>query len=183
MKRDKDDDWFRVFDDMDSMFDTFPNFKKIQEHIDDLMRKSMDGNLSDMDKNPFVFGFSVKTGPDGIPKFQQFGNTGKKITGEGKSSTPKFKHREPITDVNYTDNSVSITLEIPGVDKKDIDVDATENKVIIKVNTETRQYFKEVKLKHSVVPNSAKATYTNGILDLVFKKRDKTPKGTKIEVK
>ena len=74
-KRDKDDDWSRVFDDMDGMFDAFPNFKKVQEHIDELMKKSLDGNLSDMDKNPFVFGFSVKTGPDGMPKFQQFGNT------------------------------------------------------------------------------------------------------------
>ena len=183
-KRDKDDVWSRIFDDMDNMFDTFPNFKKVQEHIDELMRKSVDGDLSDINsKNPFVFGFSVKTGPDGIPRFQQFGNTGKKIVGEDKSSTPRFIHREPITDVNYTDDSVSITLEIPGVDKKDIDVDASENKVIIKVNTEARQYFKEVELKHSVIPTSAKATYKNGILDLVFKKRDKTPKGTKIKVK
>ena len=62
-KRDKDDDWSRVFDDMDGMFDTFPNFKKIQEHIDDLMRKSVDGNMPDTAKTPFVFGFSVKTGP------------------------------------------------------------------------------------------------------------------------
>ena len=53
----------------------------------------------------------------------------------------------------------------------------------IRDSTETRQYFKEVDLKHSVIPDSAKATYTNGILDLVFKKKDKTPKGTKIEVK
>ena len=182
-KRDKDDDWSRVFDDMDGMFDAFPNFKKVQEHIDELMKKSMDGNLSDMDKNPFVFGFSVKTGPDGMPKFQQFGNTGKNIPGKVDSSTPKFKHREPITDVNYSDDFVSITLEIPGVSKKDIDVDATENKIVIKVNTEARQYFKEVDLKYSIISDSAKATYTNGILDLVFKKKDKTPKGTKIEVK
>ena len=38
-KRDKDDDWSRVFDDMDGMFDAFPNFKKVKIFLMILVHK------------------------------------------------------------------------------------------------------------------------------------------------
>ena len=66
---------------------------------------------------------------------------------------------------------------------KDIDINDMENKVEVSVKTESRKYFKSIDLTSLVETESSKATYTNGILDLVLtKKESDKPKGTKIKV-
>ena len=55
--------------------------------------------------------------------------------------------------------------------------------VIIKVETDARNYYKRLPLRSKVIPDSAKATYTNGILDLVLKKQEsEKPQGTRVKV-
>ena len=88
-----------------------------------------------------------------------------------------------MTDINETDDQIAITVELPGVNKEDIDITVMENKVEVKVKTESRKYFKSIDLTSSVETESSKATYTNGILDLVLtKKESDKPKGTKVKV-
>ena len=66
---------------------------------------------------------------------------------------------------------------------KVININVTENKVEVKVETESRNYFKKINLLHEVQSKSSKATYTNGILDLVLKKKvSEKDKGTKVKV-
>ncbi|MDG1544097.1 MAG: Hsp20 family protein, partial [archaeon] len=70
-----------------------------------------------------------------------------------------------------------------GVAKEDIDINVTENKVEVKVDTEARNFFKTINLSCDVQTKSSKATYTNGILDLVLKKKiSEKAKGTKVKV-
>ena len=58
-----------------------------------------------------------------------------------------------------------------------------EDKVEVNVKTESRKYFKSINLEVLVDTESSKATYTNGILDLVLdKKESDSPKGTKVTV-
>ena len=58
-----------------------------------------------------------------------------------------------------------------------------EDKVEVNVKTESRKYFKSINLDSLVETKSSKATYTNGILDLVLtKKESEKPKGTKVKV-
>jgi HSP20 family protein len=91
--------------------------------------------------------------------------------------------REPLTDINETDDQIAITVELPGVNKEDIDINVMEDKVEINVKTESRKYFKSIDLSSSVKIDSSKATYTNGILDLVLtKKESDDPKGIKVKV-
>ncbi|MEK6832366.1 MAG: Hsp20/alpha crystallin family protein, partial [Thermoproteota archaeon] len=46
-----------------------------------------------------------------------------------------------------------------------------------------KKYHVKVPIKHKVDENSAKASYKNGILELVFKLiEDEKPKGKKVEV-
>jgi HSP20 family molecular chaperone IbpA len=59
----------------------------------------------------------------------------------------------------------------------------TKTRVEVKVDTEARNYFKEIDLSYEVQTKSSKATYTNGILDLVLKKKiSEKAKGTKVKV-
>jgi len=68
------------------------------------------------------------------------------------------------------------------VDKKDIDLEITENTLTIKVDKDKRKYYKEVELPCEVDANSAKASYQNGVLDIELKKAKPKKKGKKISI-
>jgi len=189
-KRDnRDSDWFSGSDwNIEDIFGNLDSeFRKMRKQMDNLMRDAVEGNLPDhATKNPFVFGFSVSTGPDGVPKFEDFGNTRIRPFSSSKTGSKEATidtSREPLTDVNETDTEIAITVELPGVAKEDIDINVAETKVEVKVETESRNYFKKIELSNEVQSKSSKATYTNGILDLVLKKKiSEKVKGTKVKV-
>src|SRR5207244_1296085 len=90
--------------------------------------------------------------------------------------------REPLTDVNEDAKQVSITMELPGVEKKDINVHLTDDELEIAVDNELRKYHKRVKLPAKVDAKTTKATYTNGILDVTVQKRSPSTGGMKVVV-
>lgn len=188
-RNNRDGDWFTdngwniddIFGNLDS------EFRKMRKQMDDLMRDAVEGNSTDnSSKKPLVFGFSVTTGPDGIPKFEDFSNNTIEPFSSSRNETKEATietSREPLTDVNETDSDIAITVELPGVSKEDIDINVTETRVEVKVDTEARNYFKAIDLSCEVQTKSSKATYTNGILDLVLKKKiSEKAKGTKVKV-
>ena len=186
MNRKRRDDWFNGDDwNIEDIFNNLDGeFQKMRKQMDSLMREALDGNNSGSDNNnPFVFGFSVKTGPDGFPIFEDFGNTRMKPYGKKGEKPTVDTSREPLTDINETDDQIAITVELPGVNKEDIDINVMEDKVEVNVKTESRKYFKSIDLTSMVDTESSKATYKNGILDLVLtKKESDKPKGTKVKV-
>ena len=185
-RKDGTDDWFRSDDwNVEDIFSNLDSeFQKMRKQMDSLMRDAVEGNIPDnANKNPFVFGFSVKSGPDGFPIFEDFGNTQIKPFGKKGDKPTVDTSREPLTDINETDNQIAVTVELPGVNKEDIDINVIEDKVEVNVKTESRKYFKSIDLNSLVETESSKATYTNGILDLVLtKKESDQPKGTKVTV-
>ena len=185
-RKDSIDDWFRSGDwNIEDIFNNLDSeFQKMRKQMDGLMRDAVEGTIPDnANKNPFVFGFSVKTGPDGFPIFEEFGNTRiRPFRSKGEEPVVDTS-REPLTDINESDDQIAITVELPGVNKEDIDINVMEDKVEVNVKTESRKYFKSIELKSLVETESSKATYTNGILDLVLtKKESEKPKGTKVKV-
>ena len=185
-RRNGADDWFRGDDwNIDDIFSNLDSeFQKMRKQMDSLMRDAVEGNIPDnANKNPFVFGFSVKAGPDGFPVFEDFGNTKIRPFGQQGEKPTVDTRREPLTDINETDDQIAVTVELPGVNKEDIDINVMEEKVEVNVKTESRTYFKSIDFNSPVETESSKATYTNGILDLVFTKRElDLPKGTKVNV-
>lgn len=186
MNRKRKDDWFSGDDwNIDDIFNNLDGeFRKMRKQMDSFMREALEGNNSGKDSNsPFVFGFSVKSGPDGFPIFEDFGNTRMKPFGKKGKKPTVDTSREPLTDINETDDQIAITVELPGVNKEDIDINVMEDKVEVNVKTESRKYFKSIDLNSLVETESSKATYKNGILDLVLSKKESDkPKGTKVKV-
>lgn len=82
--------------------------------------------------------------------------------------------REPLADINTTDNEVRIILELPGVKKEDIKINANENVVEIITNDSIRKYYKTLELPSDADINSAKSTYNNGILEVTIVKKVET---------
>ena len=124
----------------------------------------------------YMHGFSFKVGPDGRPEIQEFGNRPQR--GPGKAGVAHFSDaREPPVDVIESDADISVTLEMPGVDKSDIDLKVTRRELTITVDTEKRKYHKRVELPASVKPDTTRATYKNGVLDVVIEKVEATDEG------
>jgi len=163
-------------------------FRRVFEQMSRMMEESMrDGAKPG---RSFVQGYSIHIGPDGKPIIQQFGDkavpvpqiTAKKGKG-GAVEAPKIEsEREPLVDVIECDEEVTVTVEMPGVEKDDIDLSVNDDTLAIKAHRGERNYSKTVKLPCPVVPDSTKATYKNGILDLVIKRAEKAESGKKVKV-
>lgn len=109
---------------------------------------------------------------------------------------PRF--RRAMADMCETDKEVMVTAELPGVDKKDIDINLTEDAIEIKVERKhekadkkknTYQYshagfYRCMPLPDGLKTNAANASYNNGILEIkIPKDEQKKPKVKKLEVK
>jgi HSP20 family protein len=141
-------------------------------------RKLPDGSTV-REWGPFVYGYSVKIGPDGKPEIREFGNVKPSRLG------PQVKEeREPLVDIIETDGEIHVVAELPGVEKKDIKLHGTEDTLSISVDTPQRKYFKEVNLPAKVKVKEAKTEYKNGVLEVKLPKvkEEKKPKGEPIKI-
>jgi HSP20 family protein len=167
-----DDDFVKDFFNDDRIMD---DFKRMTEEMIRMLSNAEPGK-------PVVHGYKFSLGPDGRPRIEDFGN--KSIQSDhGKPVVSE--EREPLTDVIEGETDVSVTVEIPGVEKNDIDLHATEDKLEITVDTPQRKYHKIINLPADVIPKTTKATYKNGVLDVIItiKKKKKDNSGFKVNIK
>lgn len=96
--------------------------------------------------------------------------------------------RIPSVDMIDEDMAFRVRVELPGIDRKDIDVTASEDTLVIKTRahgerkTERGDYFmseisqsaaaRSIHLPGSIDPGQVKATLKDGILDVVLPKAD-----------
>jgi len=173
----------RFFDEVDKMMEEM--FKEaFSEMPKDMIReRKLPGGGTVKEMGPFVYGYSITMGPDGKPVVREFGNV-KPSLRAGPRGAPKLElkdEREPLVDV-LVNNDVRVVAELPGVDKKDIKLDASDGTLTISVNTEDHKYYKKIDLPTEVDPDSSKASYKNGVLEVTLAKRQKKEgKGIRIE--
>ena len=100
-----------------------------------------------------------------------------------KPTVAKPRH-EGTMSYEDRDKDIVFTIDMPGVSKKDIDIEIEEHS--IKVSAENggkRKYNYSRKFKPAVDPESAKATFTNGVLDITVTKLESKPSGRKVAIK
>ncbi len=144
-------------------------------------RRLPDGSVR-REYGPFVYGYSVKIGPDGKPVIREFGNMKPGLTGEGGAPLNLTDRREPLVDLIEDDDTVKVLAELPGVEKNEIRLRATDHGLTISVDNPIRKYYKELEFPVEVDERSAKSTYTNGVLEIVFRKRQRDDAGTEIRI-
>lgn len=171
-KRSRDDDR-DIFD----LWYIEEEFEEMQRYMERLMSEMVRGLPR---TESFVYGFSMRVGPDGKPSIQRFGNFRPAFSSGEELSAGE---REPLTDIITDKDSVAVTVEIPGVRKEEIDLSVTERNLRIHVDSANRRYFKDIELPTGVDPNTVKATYNNGVLDITIKRRESgAHRGRKIAI-
>jgi HSP20 family protein len=176
----------RWFSDVDEMFENmFQDMAKgiPKEHMTE--RKLPDGSTIQQ-YGPFVYGYSMSIGPDGKPSIQEFGNVKpSKRPGAFGFEQPALEpmdSREPLVDVINEPAQVRVVTELPGVEKSEIKTTITEDTLTIKVDSATRKYYKEVQLPAAVDPDSSKASYNNGVLEIALRKTQPRARGKEIRI-
>jgi HSP20 family protein len=187
-------DLFGDFDDMhkemNRMFNVFNDISKTapKELIKEY--ETSDGSRV-REVGPIVYGYSMTIGPDGKPHVREFGNVkssgsrSAKNIGQYIGAKPQISaEREPLSDLTTTDKEVKVVLEMPGIKKEDIKINAYDEKVEIKTaENAQRKYHKVIDLPKQADIETARSTYNNGILEVTFdKKKEQKPKGKEIKI-
>jgi len=105
-----------------------------------------------------------------------------------------FGGKTPSVDLIERDDEIIIKAELPGVDKKDMDISATKNTVSIKGTTSHEEkeekgdyfrteisrgeYARTLTLPAEVDEDNVKATFKNGILELRLPKLEQSKRKT-----
>jgi HSP20 family protein len=172
----------RMVDEMEKEMADF--FKELENEIpDDLSteRKLPDGSVK-KEYGPFVYGYSVKIGQDGKPTVREFGNMKPSIGGEDKKPVSLQEAREPLVDVIQEPDQVKVIVELPGVEKDDIQLYTTEKTFTLDVTNPEHRYHKELELPFEVDMDSATSTYRNGVLETIMKKKRDSGSGRVIKI-
>jgi len=159
--------------------DIYEELERLGDLIDETIQKAFE---TSSEKTPVhrtrVQGFSIRIGPDGKPRIQEFTNR--------KPSQKRLEineDAEPLVDLIEDAETLVVLASLPGVRRDAIDLRTTENRLTISVNTPNLECHKDLKLPARVDPKSAHASYKNGVLEVKLKKLEQSVKDDKISVK
>jgi HSP20 family protein len=163
----------RIFEEVDK------EFSEAEQMLSRLFRTVRDPNPT-FETFPYYYGYQITVGPDGRPRIREFGNAKPGSRGLVQQSAV----REPLVDTAFDekDSSLTITAELPGITKQDVKLEIAEGLVTIHAEKGDKRYHTEIPLDEQLDAETAKATYTNGILELKIKSK-KLPKPKAKEIK
>lgn len=107
---------------------------------------------------------------------------------ESEFSFPTTFNYMPKMDIIDRDKEIVIKAELPGIDKKDIDVSISNNRLVIKAKTHheekeekgdylkqeirTSEFYRSVYLPGEVDDDKVKTSFKNGVLELTIPKHE-----------
>ena len=165
----------RIFEEMDK------EFSDAEDMLNRMFRTVRQSGGGESQAFPYYYGYQITVGPDGRPRIREFGNAKPASRGLMQQSSV----REPLVDTAFDekDNTLTITAELPGITKQDIKLEIAEGLITINAEKGDKKYHTGVPVNNEIDVDSAKATYTNGILELKLKsKRSSKPKPKEITV-
>jgi len=176
------DDMFRGFEDMRREMER--EFEDLEKRIpEDLVREYTTpegGKVREV--GLMVYGYSMTVGPDGKPRVREFGNVKPSRFGIGGFTKPEIsREMEPLVDVTTSTKEGEVVVEMPGISKDKIKINAYDNTVEVKSEDPQRKYHRTIEVPPETDIETARSAYNNGILEITFKKKEQT-KGKTIKV-
>jgi HSP20 family molecular chaperone IbpA len=83
-----------------------------------------------------------------------------------------IKQRKPLIDTFEEEDHIIVLAELPGVEKKDVNIITDERTIMITAENATKKYLKIVRLPTRIKKDITKFTYRNNILQIRLKKQD-----------
>ncbi|MFX1511950.1 MAG: Hsp20/alpha crystallin family protein [Promethearchaeota archaeon] len=165
------DEYFNnLFNEMNSNF----------AHMRQMFEKGFEGQ-SKGDSQVFSrsWGYSYQLGPDGIPKIQTWGDIPENF--QLPQNVDRFGNPnalsssvDPTVDIIEEEEELRLIVEVPGIEKYNLDVNVTETEVRIRGSQEDRHYDKKIGLPGKIRPKSAKVSLRNGILEFKAEWKEKS---------
>ncbi len=151
------------FDNDDFFFD----FSEMDNMMNKMMSELFEGKQFRSSGRPIIWGRTVRQGPNGKIRIEEFGNM------KSRGGRPVISEkREPLVDVINTEKDITITAELPGVNEKNIKVETKgAHTVIISVDSKEKPYYKELEFEESLDMKNKKVNFNNGILEIFLKKK------------
>lgn len=159
-------------------FDFDDEFDRIRKEMERMFEEAFKDPIKGEVKGygPYIYGFSMNVGPDGKPIVREFGNVKPKLKG-------LRNEREPLVDVIEEKDRITVIVELPGISREDIRLNCTESNLSIKVDNPQRKYNTMIELPAKVRPNSAKANYKNGVLEINLQRTEQMKEGKRHGIK
>ena len=187
-------EWFRRFDSRYFADDLFTDFEELEKEFEDAFMdiKAPKEIMIDFETqedvgveelSSFVYGYSMMVELEDKPHVREIRNvrndsvgssgSSKKRKGVSKYNRPQItSEREPLAEVNVYDKEVKVVLEMPGVSKEHIKIMAYKNSVEVSSDHPQRKY-QVIDIPRVADIKTIRSTYKNGILEIVFKKKEK----------
>jgi HSP20 family protein len=175
-------DWFRRFDSKYFADDLFTDFEEVEKEFEDIFMdiKAPKEIMIDFETqedvgvggfSSFVYGYSMTVELDDKPHVSsRSSNKGKAVS---EYNGPQItSEREPLAEINVYDKEVKVVLEMPGVSKEHIKIQAYESSVEVSSDHPQRKY-QVIDIPRVADINTIRSTFKNGILEIVFKKKEK----------
>ena len=185
-------EWFRRFDSRYFADDLFTDFEELEKEFEDAFMdiKAPKEIMIDFETqedvgveelSSFVYGYSMMVELEDKPHVRKYVSSGssKKRRGVSKYNRPQItSEREPLAEVNVYDKEVKVVLEMPGVSKEHIKIMAYKNSVEVSSDHPQRKY-QVIDIPRVADIKTIRSTYKNGILEIVFKKKEKLKRNNK----
>lgn len=143
-------------------------FEDFGSELFDNLEEIIEALLEEMgESGPFVYGFSIIHRPGEDPKLREFGNVPEYPQKEENFFPSETK--EPLIDIFENEDMVHVLAEFPEIEKENLLLHATAQNLEIKV-TGLSEFSEDVELPVPVDPKSAKASYKNGVLEVIFRR-------------
>jgi HSP20 family molecular chaperone IbpA len=110
----------------------------------------------------------------GIP-YRVFGDENTRMDTENHNEVdqPKEVFSEPRVEVSTEAGNARVIVELPSADKKDLGLHCAEDSLTLSVRTPAGSWIKEIPLPFRVDPETAKAAFRNGKLELIVRRHSK----------
>lgn len=138
----------------------------LHERANEFSERSDMGTLT----GPVFYGFNISTDKEGNLKFETFGNISPNAKTQQKHDNVGAFPDRYLVDVMEKGNEVVVIAEMPGADKNELTILASECELVIESQVKGKKYKKIVQLPKSVDPDTANAQLNNGVLEVTFNK-------------
>jgi HSP20 family protein len=154
------------------------DMEKLSRYLNKVLSDMIENNFdlkNAFEGTPFKYGITIKFDASGMPFIE-------KATNQMPQKAQMAANDEPLVDIIEKQNQLVLDISLPGVASSDVRIESTTTGVHVSASNLVHHYDKHIELPVHVNASTAKATFNNGTLEIVFEKEG-TEHGNSVIIK